>query len=393
MNLLVLSALLAVAQEPVPPAAPVDLELLAAGGPARGESARLLGWESGQPRLQVRGQARAETSWLALDFGAAAIAVPEGSWRLVLGGGGLLRGRPQATAEGQAGFALTGLQDQAAVLPLDTLWVQRLGRDRLPLAEEDRDVLWARISEGGRDVQRGYFLEWTMDGVDFEGPGGVRSFPWEELDGFGLLEEALPVPAEAVWVQLRQGSSLTATVSAVRGGRLELELPWGARWSVGLEDVARIERLAGLVDLADDRWAVVEEPASEAMDWSPKVDRAVEGGFLRVGGIHYPTGLGVRAPTVLQRTVSRPGILFLGVGVDDQVLAFHRPQALHFEVLLDGELLAEVGRQVRGERVQNLVLELAQPGQLTLRVRGADGLPFGAHADWLGLRFLPRPAQ
>lgn len=393
MNLLVLSALLAVAQEPVPPAAPVELELFAAGGPTRGESARLLGWESGNPRLQVRGQARAEASWLALDFGAAATAVPEGSWRLVLGGGGLLRGRPEATAEGQAGFALTGLQEEAAVLPLDTLWVQRLGRDRLPLAEEDRDVLWARIPEGGRDVQRGYFLEWTMDGIDFEGPGGVRSFPWEELDGFGLLEEALPVPAEAVWVQLRQGSSLTATVSAVRGGRLELELPWGAGWSVGLEDVARIERLAGLVDLADDRWAVVEEPASEAMDWSPKVDRAVEGGFLRVGGIHYPTGLGVRAPTVLQRTVSRPGILFLGVGVDDQVLAFHRPQALHFEVLLDGELLAGVGRQARGERVQNLVLELAQPGQLTLRVRGADGLPFGAHADWLGLRFLPRPAQ
>jgi hypothetical protein len=393
MNLLVLSALLAVAQEPVPPAAPVDLELLAAGGPARGESARLLGWESGQPRLQVRGQARAETSWLALDFGAAAIAVPEGSWRLVLGGGGLLRGRPQATAEGQAGFALTGLQDQAAVLPLDTLWVQRLGRDRLPLAEEDRDVLWARIPEGGRDVQRGYFLEWTMDGIDFEGPGGVRSFPWEELEGFGLLEEALPLPAEAVWVQLRQGSSLTATVSAVRGGRLELELPWGAAWSVGLDDVARIERLAGLVDLADDKWAVLEEPASEAMDWSPKVDRAVEGGFLRVGGIHYPAGLGVRAPTVLQRTVSRPGTLFLGVGVDDQVAAFHRPQALHFEVLLDGELLAEVGRQARGEGVEDLVLDLPQPGELTLRVRGADGLPFGGHADWLGLRFLPRPAQ
>jgi hypothetical protein len=393
MNHLALSALLAVAQEPVPPTTPVELELFAAGGPARGESVRLLGWESGNPRLGVRGEARAEASWLALDFRATPTAVPEGSWRLALGGGGLLRGRPEATAEGQAGFALAGLQGKAAVLPLDTLWVQRLGRDRLPLAEEDRDVLWARISEGGRDVQRGYFLEWTMDGVDFEGPGGVRSFPWEELDGFGLLEEALPVPAEAVWVQLRQGSSLTATVSAVRGGRLELELPWGARWSVGLEDVARIERLAGLVDLADDRWAVVEEPASEAMDWSPKVDRAVEGGFLRVGGIHYPTGLGVRAPTVLQRTVSRPGILFLGVGVDDQVLAFHRPQALHFEVLLDGELLAEVGRQVRGERVQNLVLELAQPGQLTLRVRGADGLPFGAHADWLGLRFLPRPAQ
>lgn len=352
-------------------------------------------WEAGAPLwLAADGSSEVVQDWLSLEFPQSARAkLPGAAWQMVLADGGMVQGMPTAMADGKPGFQIHGLGLGIGVMPLDTLWLVRLGRQRLPEAEEEQDVLWAVTPKGDRDVQRGYFLDWTQEGVLFEGPGGDRLFTWENLSGVGLLPEPLPMPEQAVWVELRHGSTFSAEVIALDEEFLRLRLPWGATWQVPREELVRLRRRAGLTSLQDSLWAVPEKPESAAMNWQPKAGRAVEGSFLQVAKQRFAEGFGVRAPTTMQLGLSSPGVFFVSVGVDDQVEHFYRPQPLRFEVLLDGQVLAEVARQEVGEAARSMVVTVPRAGELGLRTSGTKGLSFGGHGNWLDMQFLAKTAE
>jgi len=395
MSLLLLSALLAGLQVPDGPA--VRVYRSHQTGIDRPVEASWVGWQQGAPLLAGQQTPELAADWFSLELRTSSAAgIPAASaqppatppWRLALAGGGVLIGEPSTLADGTPAFRLHGLPAEVSPMPFDTLWLSRLGQGRLPQADAEVDVLWARTPTGGRDVQRGYFLEWQAQGIDFEGPGGSKLFPWTRVEGIGLLAEELPQGAEELWIELRSGSTFAATITTMNADELQVKLPWGAAWSLPTSAVARLRRRAALQDLAATPWAVAEEPKTAAMDWKPKVGHAVEGGFLEVAGQRYAQGIGVHAPTTLQRSITSAGVLFLSVGVDDQVAHFHRPQPLRFEILLDQELLATVPRQEVGMAATSLVLALPHAGELRLRVVGADQLDFGGHGDWLDLQFL-----
>lgn len=201
------------------------------------------------------------------------------------------------------------------------------------------------------------------------------------------------MPEQAVWVELRHGSTISAEVLSLDQEFLRMRLPWGAHWQVPREELVRLRRRAGLTPLHDALWAVPEKPESAAMNWQPKVGRAVEGGFLQVAQQRFAEGFGVRAPTTMQLGLSRPGVFFVSVGVDDRVQHFYRPQPLRFEVLLDGQVLAEVPRQEVGEAARSMVVAVPGAGELSLRVSGVKGLSFGGHGNWLDMQFLAKTAE
>jgi len=352
-------------------------------------------WENGAPLWVPRdGAAEVVEDWLSLEFPQATRPkVPAAAWQMLLADGGMVQGAPTAMADGKPAIQVRGLGLGTGVMPLDTLWLVRLGRQRLPEAEDEQDVLWAVTPKGDRDVQRGYFLEWTQEGVLFEGPGGDRLFPWDNLSGVGLLPEPLAMPEQAVWVELRHGSTFSAEILSLDPEFLRLRLPWGATWQVPREEIVRLRRRAGLTSLHDALWAVPEKPESAAMNWQPKVGRAVEGGFLQVAQQRFAEGFGVRAPTTMQLGISSPGVFFVSVGVDDQVEHFYRPQPLRFEILLDNQVLAEVARQEVGEAARSMVVTVPRAGELSLRVSGVKGLPFGGHGNWLDMQFLDKTAE
>lgn len=375
-----------------------DARLLRASqlGVDQAASGTLQGWESGAPLWAgANGPTETADDWFCLEFPRPISPAPPTTelWQMLLADGGVVQGTPTTLADGTPAFQLHGLGLGTGAMPLDTLWLSRLGRKRLPQAEEEQDVLWAVTPNGERDVQRGYFLEWTKEGVVFEGPGGNRLFAWENLSGVGLLPEPLPAPEQAVWIELRQGSTFSAEVLAMDEEFLRLRLPWGANWQLPLREVSRLRRRAGLQSLHSALWAVLEKPESAAMNWQPKVNRAVEGGFLQVGKQRFAEGLGVRAPTTLQVGLSNPGVLFVTVGVDDQVANFYRPQPLRFEILLGEEVLAEVSRQAVGEAPRSMVVSVPRAGELSLRVHGLKGLSFGGHGNWLDLQYLAKTAE
>ena len=78
------------------------------------------------------------------------------SWLLECGDGSLLPGAPAVGSGGSEAWQLPG----GILLPLDSLWITRIGRDRLPvpIATAEDDWLLLHTSSGGIDRRRGWFL-------------------------------------------------------------------------------------------------------------------------------------------------------------------------------------------------------------------------------------------
>ena len=271
-----------------------------------------LGWSPSGPR---RGEAPTRGPWLAIEFDVPAIETPAGTWLLELSDGSVLHGKPGPDVPdlGTPSWFLGGVG--APALPMDPVYLARQGRGRLPTRlAGGEDMVWLRRSEGVLDLQRGYLLDWNAKGLNFQALAGVRDYPWTEVEAFCLLEETPPPQADAVWLTLADGSMLTARIleQDARGSSSTdflLELPWGGRVRIPARGVSRILRRAGVEEWAGLTWETRAAPPALVVDWSPKRNRAVDGGFLRLGARNYPSGLGMRAATEVARTAPGPGTL------------------------------------------------------------------------------------
>lgn len=362
------------------PQADSQVRIITDAGPMQ---ATLLGWQDGIP---VASSDASLESWWSVDFPNATSKV-EG-WSLSLSDGAWLPGRPLKGATAPT-WKLAGLPEVDA-LEIDTLWLQAFGRTRLPEVEEDRDQLWALTSSGGLDRLRGYLLAWTPEGISFETSAKERLVEWEKVDGLAVLPESVPQQTQAVWIQLVNGGVLSAQILSAEESVLRLKLPWGTLWDLPFSAVRRIRQRSGVEEWALQTWDVLEMPKAEALDWTPRVGKSVQGRPLRLQGQQvFAQGIGVKGKTVLSKTATTAGTLFLNVGVDQEVENFRSPQPVIFEVLLDGELLVTSEVKQVGDAAQALLVAVPRPGIIQLLARPVNTLPFGAHADWCDIVWKP----
>lgn len=332
--------------------------------------------------------------WLAIEFDLPPIPTPAEGWWLELTDGSVLRGGPGPDVPdlGTPSWFLGG--EGAPALPLDPVYLARQGRGRLPAriaGEEDR--LWLRRTRGVLDLQQGYLLDWNGKGLSFQTLAGERQHAWEEVEAFCLLEDAPEPQADAVWLTLADGSTLSARIleqdPRAAGSRdFLLELPWGGRVRIPARGVTRILRRSGVEEWAASAWQSREQSETRVVDWSPKVNRAVDGGFLRLGARLYPTGLGTRAPSEIARAAPGPGTLFVTVGVDAAVSEFRQPQPVTFRVLLDDEELAVTPPLGPRDGARALLIQVPRAGLLRLRAETSGAGAPGAHANWCDLLWV-----
>lgn len=345
--------------------------------------ATLLGWQDGVPVMDAE---FALDSWWSVDFPNASTEVED--WTLTLSDGAWLPGQPVEGAE-RPTWKLAGLPE-VEPLEIDTLWLQAIGRTRLPEVEEERDQLWARTSSGGLDRLRGYLLAWTPKGISFETSVKERLVEWEQVDGLAVLPESVPQQAQAVWIQLVNGGVFSAKIISAKDNILKVELPWGTSWDLPFTALRRLRQRSGVEEWALQEWQVLEMPQAEALDWTPRIGKSVQGRPLRLQGNQvFAQGIGVKGRTVLAKTASTAGTLLLSVGVDQEVQNFRSPQAVVFEVLLDGESLVLTEEKQVGDAAQTLLVAIPKPGVIQLLARPANTLPFGAHADWCDIVWKP----
>jgi hypothetical protein len=382
---LCLLPLLLALQSPPAAAPAAPLPYVRVIGRASEQGSKLSGWQDNAPQLA---SGLSTSDWLLVDFHnpgqvqtSGAMALNDGSW---------LPGTPAPMLGESPAWQLANLPSTIG-LPLDTLWLKSFGQARHPQAQDDMDQLWVSTSSGGVDRQRGYLLEWNATGLLFETTAGERQFAWDRVLGLGLLEEQTPAQQDAVWIQLTNGGVLSARIHSLKDGYFDLELAWGKHWLLPVDTVQRLRRRFDVEELAHaEAWQVVEHPQSEVLNWTPRFGKSVEGRPLQLDHAVYAQGIGVKVGTVLQRKVTQPGLLLLTVGVDMEVQHFRQPQPVVFEVWLNETMLISSGSRTFADSPLVLKVPVAKAGLLKLLAKPAGLLPYGGHADFADVVWVPQ---
>ena len=126
-----------------------------------------------------------------------------------------------------------------------------------------------------------------------------------------------------------------------------------------------------------------------ALRAEPRVDEAVGGGSLRVGGTVHARGLGVHAPSRLAFDLEPGGLLRGAVGIDDSVLDLPAEGSVVFRLHWNGAAVWESATLSSGDAPVGLpALDLSAGGRLELEADPTDDSIPGDRANWLDLRVV-----
>ncbi|MCH2112065.1 MAG: NPCBM/NEW2 domain-containing protein, partial [Planctomycetes bacterium] len=298
-----------------------------------------------------------------------------------------------------AGWRLT----QGMWLDLDLLWVARygnpqlldgVGMDATPRGNEGGgERLWRRTKRGLPDVRKGWLEGWTQQGVEFTTAAGTRLHRWAEIRGLALEADPFVAADWENWERwvLKDGSILPGkeqpSSSSEPSSVWKLSLPWGATMEIPRSEVVARHPMAHRLP----SWESLQDHNLDlgGRDWTPRVNQAISGRALRMGGRAWPDGLGMRANSSATTHLVGPGLLEGVVGMDEGILEFHRSQDVQFRILLNGEEVWNSGRrQVHSEPLP-FSLELPKAGELRLELMATEDHPLGAHGNWCVLRWYP----
>ena len=240
--------------------------------------------------------------------------------------------------------------------------------------------------EAGADV-RNLAADTSSDSKAF-GPMQFRQVPaWVTADHVGILDNDsayyyqipvkrnnVPFPSRHRYIIARGDvDSVTSTVtSRVKNARLIYESP---PWRL-FED-----RLPEIGDFTVMR---------SAQSWDHlRLDEAISGSPLSVGGVVYQHGLGTHADSFIRLRVDRVGRYFAGAcGIDDHEAA--EGKGLFRIRDSSGEVLFESGEVLGGEPARQFSVSLAGRKELLLEVRKVNSTDH-AHADWVNLTVQGSP--
>lgn len=286
--------------------------------------------------------------------------------------------------------ALSGGKEM--VLPLDAVRCVRLEPDLAmasfkealahPVADLDR--IFVKVDKQ-IDVVKGLILTLDDDELSFQFDKETRKLPRERLHGIVLAQAGEPKSQPAT-VHLVNGSRVAGKVASLADGELQLELQGGAKASLSLESVERIDlrspRLAYLSDLEP---ASVKEEAIFTLARPWQRDRSVTGKTLTLGMRTFARGLGVHAKSELTFDVPEGfDLLVATVGID---AGAGGKGDCEFEIA-GGERTLWQQRIKSSDEPQAVRVELEGMKRITLRVNPGADFDLGDHADWCDARFL-----
>ncbi len=371
-----------------PAVGPLRLELEALGGKTR----RLAGDAPALRSLAAEGAAFAryvgQAPVVPATLDARAVAEVE------LVGGDRLRGVLRPAGADQLAVELGGV---SLTVDLDAIrsWVYpaRLPADlaAAPVGSSEADVLYF-VAGRGLDRAEGLVDGFTDEGLRFEDSRvGARSYGWERLaavfvaalDEEGGDAAAAPPAGERVRVQLRDGGRVTGRLVSLDLAGVALEDTVGGALTLPSELVAEVTLADGSFVFLTELAVADGGPTSPFGDelgftWPHRIDRAVDGGPLRVAGRVELRGIGVHAPSRLTwRLDGAFETLRLAAAVDDSGAGTERAGAVRFIVRAEGRELwrSEVVRAGQGavtpppidvRGVRELVLEVDAEGDFVL---------------------------
>jgi hypothetical protein len=228
----------------------------------------------------------------------------------------------------------------------------------------------------------------TGQGIDVSAGQSRRAVPWSDVL-WVVLSPATGQPKE------RQGHLL----ELAHGSRVHadaLELADGALIGESGEMEYRIDPGAVLrLRVRSDAYRYLSdmEPAHVSsrpfvdVVWAPRLDRAVSGGPLTLGGKTYPKGLGMHARTEMTFALGGAYSQFHTlVGVDDSA---GRLGHVVFRVHADDEVVYESDPMRGGDTPLTLALDVTAAQTLTVAADFGDPLiGSGNFADWADARVV-----
>jgi hypothetical protein len=197
-----------------------------------------------------------------------------------------------------------------------------------------------------------------------------------------LARVAAPAAAAGALQRLRLvgGDLLAGKVTILDGERCELATSWGGTVKIPAALIAALWSEGGPLTALGTLAPQAAEQTGEFDEAFPyRVDRAVDGGQLRIGAARAERGLGCHARSVLTWQLDGGrSALVAELGVDGAVGA--RGAAV-FRIVVDGKPLREL--QARGgQAAQVVAVPLAGAKSLQLIVDFPAGAAAGSHGDW-----------
>jgi hypothetical protein len=267
----------------------------------------------------------------------------------------------------------------------------------VPAAAADGDRIYRRASSG-LDVIDGGIEEFTTGGVRIHGKNvGSKLVPWSEIaalfvEGVGAAQpKAKPTgPGIQLSVDLRDGSRLRGTLERLSAEGCRLATRNGEHVVVPAAAIALVLVEDGTVASLSSIPPASAPPSLPfgddlGMRWESRIDRAVTGGPLSVGGRSFSRGFGVHAPSRMSWKLDGAWKHLRGsVGVDDEVLRLSSRGSVVFRVLLDGKPVY-ASKEMHGGDPPSAIppVDLSGAMELELAVDSSDGSIVADRADWL----------
>lgn len=238
-------------------------------------------------------------------------------------------------------------------------------------------------------------VDGVLEGIEagkilFQWKGKKQTIARENVMMIRLAAVAAELPARKGVLVGADGSMLQFTSLAMSGDTVTVDSPSVGKQSVSAANVAAI-RLASadVVRLTELEPSSVKEYGYFGTVFEHRVDKAVSGKPLRLGGRTYRSGLGVHSFCELTYELGGRFKTFVAtVGIDDEV----RPNGdATITFLADGKPLGKPVRLTGKEAAKAIRLNVAGAKTFVLRVGfGADGLGFADHVDIVAARLLKK---
>jgi hypothetical protein len=220
---------------------------------------------------------------------------------------------------------------------------------------------------------------------------GKLDVPFDRIRSIAFAAEAAAPPRAApgvvAIVHADDASVLSGRLGPLAEGRLAFEAAFGARLSLDLARLLRVEFRGGrLVYLSDLDPAEVKETPFFDLVWAYRRDRSVDGNPLRIGSATYRKGLGVHSRCELSYALDGAVRRFVAdVGLDEEV---GERGNVDVRVLVDGQVKFERKALTGRDAPLRVELDLTGAKRLTLLADFGPELDIADHLDWANARLI-----
>ncbi len=317
----------------------------------------------------------------------AIIIFPDGDrlYRSVIGPAGETAIEVQSLSLGSLSIPLDSILGLVLAPPVEADAVQSLTA-RIRDEPRSGEVLW--LSNGDRLT--GGLLGIDDKKVAFQPPGGKVELDRSSVVALGFDPKFVAYPRPSgPYLELTfvDGSRLGVAMAHVEGGVVSATTRYGQTMKIPVGELAQVHTKNGPAVYLSDRAATLDKYVSYVGPSRPaRVNRAVDGGPLRLGGKLFDRGLGTQSKSYLVYQLE-PGVkrFQATVGVDDHAGPLG---SVVFRVVVDGkEAYASPSMSVR-ESPRSLDIEIAGAKTLVLITDFGERGGVRDHADWVEARLV-----